>query len=138
MSPGDTPWGCVVLGGFGRMVDGSVLVRPLDVAGAGMGSKVELYAAIRFDHQRYRMSIRALADKYSVHRRTVREAIDSPIPPPRKSPPRRSLVLDAVRDAVDAMLREDLAAPRKQRHTARRVFERLQVEHDAQVSYSYV
>ena len=33
---------------------------------------------------------------------------------------------------------EDLAAPRKQRHTARRVFERLADEHDAQVSYSYV
>jgi hypothetical protein len=36
------------------------------------------------------------------------------------------------------MLREDLAAPRKQRHTARRVFERLADEHGAQVSYSYV
>jgi transposase len=36
------------------------------------------------------------------------------------------------------MLREDLAAPRKQRHTARRVFERLAGEHGAQVSYSYV
>jgi hypothetical protein len=45
-----------------------------------MGSRVELYAAIRFDWQRNQMSIRALADKYGVHRRTVREAIDSPIP----------------------------------------------------------
>jgi transposase len=103
-----------------------------------MGSRVELYAAIRFDWQRNQMSVRALADKYGVHRRTVREAIASPIPPPRRSPPRRTLVLDAVRDAVDAMLREDLTAPRKQRHTAKRVFERLQAEHDAQVSYSYV
>ena len=50
-----------------------------------MGSRVELYAAIRFDSQRNQMSIRALADKYGVHRRTVREAIDSPIPPPRKA-----------------------------------------------------
>jgi transposase len=91
-----------------------------------MGSRVELYAAIRFDWQRNQMSVRALADKYGVHRRTVREAIASPIPPPRRSPPRRTLVLDAVRDAVDAMLREDLTAPRKQRHTAKRVFERLQ------------
>ena len=40
-----------------------------------MGSRVELYAAIRFDWQRNQMSIRALADKYGVHRRTVREAI---------------------------------------------------------------
>jgi transposase len=34
--------------------------------------------------------------------------------------------------------REDLEAPRKQRHTAQRVFERLCDEHDARVSYSYV
>jgi transposase len=103
-----------------------------------MGSRVELYAAIRFDWQRNQMSIRALADKYGVHRRTVREAIESPIPPPRKSSPRRTLVLDSVRDAIDAMLAEDLAAPRKQRHTAKRIFERLRAEHDEQVSYSYV
>jgi len=103
-----------------------------------MGSRVELYAAIRFDYQRNQMSVRALAEKYSVHRRTVREAIGSPIPPPRKSPPRRTSVLDAVRDAVEAMLVEDLTAPRKQRHTARRIFDRLQAEHDARVSYSYV
>ena len=103
-----------------------------------MGSRVELYAAIRFDWQRNQLSIRALADKYGVHRRTVREAIESPIPPPRKCPPRRTLVLDAVRDAIDAMLYEDLTAPRKQRHTAKRIFERLRAEHDAQVSYSYV
>jgi transposase len=103
-----------------------------------MGSRVELYAAIRFDWQRNQMSVRALAEKYSVHRRTVREAIASPIPPPRKCPPRRTLVLDTVRDAVDAMLVEDLTAPRKQRHTARRIFERLCAEQDARVSYSYV
>jgi transposase len=103
-----------------------------------MGSRVELYAAIRFDWQRNQMSIRALADKYGVHRRTVREAIDSPIPPPRRSPPRRTLVLDGVRGVIDAMLVEDLAAPRKQRHTAKRIFERLRAEHDARVSYSYV
>ena len=138
MSVGDTPSGCSVVGGFGRIVDLSVLVRPLDVAGAGMGSRVELYAAIRFDWQRNQMSVRALAEKYSVHRRTVREAIASPVPPPRKSPPRRTLVLDSVREVVDAMLVEDLTAPRKQRHTARRIFERLRAEHDARVSYSYV
>jgi transposase len=79
-----------------------------------------LYAAIRFDWQRNQMSIRALADKYGVHRRTVREAVASPVPPPRKSLPRPTLVLDSVRELIDAMLAEDLAAPRKQRHTAKR------------------
>jgi transposase len=103
-----------------------------------MGSRVELYAAIRFDWQRNQMSIRALADKYGVHRRTVREAVESPIPPPRRNPPRSAPVLESVCELIDGMLAEDLAAPRKQRHTAKRIFERLRDEHHAQVSYSYV
>jgi hypothetical protein len=77
-----------------------------------MGSRVELYAAIRFDWQRNQRSIRALADKYGVHRRTVREAVESPIPPPRKNAPRSAPVLEAVREVIDAMLAEDVAAPR--------------------------
>jgi transposase len=104
-----------------------------------MGPKrVELFAAIRFDWQRNQMPVRALARKYDVHRRTVRQAISSPVPPDRKTPERQARVLDEVRGLIDGMLREDLGAPRKQRHTARRVFERLRDEHDAQVSYSYV
>jgi transposase len=106
--------------------------------GPGMGSRVELFAAIRFDWQRNGSSIRALADKYEVHRRTVRQAIESVVPPQRRSPARATPVLNQVRSWVDEMLREDLAAPRKQRHTARRVFQRLVDEHDASVSYSYV
>ncbi len=104
-----------------------------------MGPKrVELFAAIRFDWQRNQMSVRALSRKYDVHRRTVRQAIGSPVPPARKTPQRRTVVLDGVRGLIDGMLREDLRAPRKQRHTAQRVFERLCDEHDARVSYSYV
>jgi transposase len=99
---------------------------------------VELFAAIRFDWQRNQMPVRALARKYDVHRRTVRQAIASPVPPDRKTPERAAAVMDGVRDVIDEMLREDLEAPRKQRHTARRVFERLCDEHGAQVSYSYV
>src|SRR5437762_4922549 len=103
MSHGDTPLGCVVDPGVGRIFG---VVRCSSVRsriGAGMGSRVELYAAIRFDRQRHQMSIRALAEKYSVHRRTVREAIDSPLPPPRKAAVRSAVVLDGVRELIDAM-----------------------------------
>jgi hypothetical protein len=103
-----------------------------------MERRVELFAAIRFDWQRHRMPVRALARKYDVHRRTVRQAITSPVPPDRKVPARAAPVREAVAGWIDEMLAEDLAAPRKQRHTARRVFERLADEHGAQVSYSYV
>ncbi|WP_426940165.1 hypothetical protein [Pseudarthrobacter sp. S6] len=36
------------------------------------------------------------------------------------------------------MLKQDLVAPRKQRHTAQRIFDRLIDEHQAEVSYSTV
>jgi len=103
-----------------------------------MGSRVELFAAIRFDWQCSGSSIRALADKYGVHRRTVRQAIESVVPPQRRSTHRATPVLNQVRGWIDEMLRQDLDAPRKQRHTARRIFDRLVDEHDASVSYSYV
>jgi transposase len=99
---------------------------------------VELFAAIRFDWQRNQMSVRSLARKYDVHRRTVRQAIASPLPPDRKVPVRAAPVREAVTGWIDEMLREDLTAPGKQRHTAKRIFERLVDEHDAQVSYSTV
>jgi hypothetical protein len=103
----------------------------------GQGSKVELFAAIRWDQQKG-LGVRALARKYQVHRRTVRQAIGSPVPPERKAAARQAPVREAVAGWIDAMLAEDLGAPRKQRHTARRIFERLRDEHDAAVSYSYV
>jgi transposase len=68
----------------------------------------------------------------------VRQAIASPLPPDRKVPERAAPVREQVAGWIDDVLREDLAAPRKQQHTARRVFERLRDEHGAQVSYSYV
>ena len=47
--------------------------------------------------------------------------------------------LETFKPVIDAMLRQDLEAPPKQRHTARRVFARLADEHGArQLSYSTV
>ncbi len=46
--------------------------------------------------------------------------------------------LGPVKPFIDDMLREDLCAPRKQRHTARRVLARLVDEHDLEVTYSSV
>lgn len=60
------------------------------------------------------------------------------MPPERKTPTRAAPALDPWKSTIDAMLREDLDAPRKQRHTAKRVFDRLVDEHEASVSYSTV
>ncbi|WP_461017514.1 IS21 family transposase [Streptomyces daliensis] len=93
-------------------------------------SKVDLYAAIRRD-SRAGMSNRALQHKYGVGFRTVRKALNSVWPEPRKKLPPRRTRLDPYKGLVDEMLRADLSAPRKQRHTAKRIFDRLVAEHGA-------
>jgi transposase len=73
-----------------------------------------------------------------VHRRTVCEALASPIPPPRKQGPRPSPAPDPWKATIDKWLDDDRAAPKKQRHTARRIWQRLIDEHGAEVSESSV
>ncbi|MEU6184246.1 IS21 family transposase [Streptomyces coeruleorubidus] len=103
-------------------------------------SRAELFAHIRRDKRLDPdLSQRALAEKYGVHRRTVRQALLSAVPPPRKTPKPRVTVLDPAKDWIDAMLRADLAAPRKHRHTARRIQQRLAQEYGFdQASYSTI
>jgi hypothetical protein len=91
---------------------------------------VELFEAIRQDADRAGFSIRALSEKYGVYRRTVR-ALACSTPPPRKKRTFPALLLDPVKELIDDMLREDLTAPRKQPHTARRVLARLVDEQHA-------
>lgn len=83
-------------------------------------------------------SIRALAERFNVHRRTVRQALSSPIPPPRKEVERDRPVLGAWTAMIDGWLFDDRNAPRKQRHTARRVYQRLVEEHGVDVGESTV
>jgi len=100
---------------------------------------VELFAAIRKDQRDEDLSIRGLAEKHHVHRRTVRAALASAVPPERKVPSRTARVLEPFKPVIDAMLQVDVDAPKKQRHTARRVLARLVDEHGADgLSYSTV
>ena len=99
---------------------------------------MELYGAIRRDARRDGIGIRELAARYGVHRRTVRQALESASPPPRKQRCFPAPRLGPAKPLIDAMLWVDLDAPRKQRHTARRVLARLVDEHNLEVSYSSV
>jgi transposase len=98
-------------------------------------SRVELFEKIRRDRRREDLSIRELADRYGVHRRTVRQALESAVPPPRKAyRPRPCPAIDPYVMVVDGWLLGDRDVPRKQRHTARRVWQRLVAEHHATLS----
>jgi transposase len=101
-------------------------------------SKMELYEQIRKTHDRDELSIRGLAEHFGVHRRTVREALASPIPAPRKSSVRPAPVLGLWKPTIDGWLADDLTVPKKQRHTARRIWQRLVDEHQAELSESTV
>jgi transposase len=102
-------------------------------------SRVELFEAIRRDRRRDGLSIRELAARHRVHRRAVRAALASAVPPPRKPRVFAAPVLDPVKPLIDAMLRQDVDAPKKQRHTARRILARLVDEYGVEtISYSTV
>lgn len=71
------------------------------------------------------LSIRQLAVRFGTHRRTVRDALRSAVPPPRKQVVRPSPAMDRWKATVDGWLEAVREAPPKQRHTARRVWQRL-------------
>ena len=91
-------------------------------------TKVELYEQIRREYEFGVGSIIGVARKLGVHRRMVREAVRNAVPAQRKKTERPAVKMAPAVPLIDAILESDRKAPRKQRHTARRIFDRIRAE----------
>ncbi|MGE5685918.1 MAG: IS21 family transposase [Gemmatimonadota bacterium] len=76
------------------------------------------------------LSKRAACREYDIHWDTLKKILEHAEPPGyRRTAPRPRPKLDPSLPVIHQILEDDKKAPRKQRHTARRIFERLRDEH---------
>ena len=74
-----------------------------------------------------------------LHRDTVRKMLEYSVPPGyRRQRPARRPKLDPYKGVLDQILEQDLSSPKKQRHTAKRIYERLRDEHGFPGKYTIV
>ena len=101
--------------------------------------KVEMYARVRRACMVEGMSIREAAREFGLHRDTVRKMLKYSVPPGyrRHRPPRRPK-LEPYTGVIDRILEEDKGVPKKQRHTAKRIHERLRAEYGFRGGYTIV
>ena len=91
---------------------------------------VEHYARVRHAVLIEGISERAAADRFGINARTVSKMLKFSVPPGyvrTKAPFRPKL--DEFTGVIDAILASDKDRPKKQRHTSKRIFERLRDEH---------
>jgi transposase len=100
---------------------------------------VELDARVRRAVYVEGKSERAVAREYGLARETVRKMLQYSVPPGyRRQQPAKRPKLDPWVGVIDAVLEEDRERPRKQRHTAKRIHERLREEHGFSGGYTIV
>ena len=101
--------------------------------------KVEVYARVRRAVQVDGMSVRQAAREFGLSRKTIRKMLQFSLPPgyERKKPILRPK-LGPWLGVVDQILVDDKTQHKKQRHTAKRIFDRLKAEHAFGGGYTIV
>ena len=100
---------------------------------------MELYGRVRRAVRVEGRSQRAVAKEYGLSRDTVRKMLQYAVPPgyQRQQPIKRPK-LGPWLGVIDAILNDDKQRPPKQRHTSKRIFERLKEEHGFTGGYTIV
>ena len=100
---------------------------------------MDLYLKVRHAHFQDGLSGRQIARDFGISRDSVAKMLAYSEPPGyRRTAPIRRPKLDAFTSQMDQWLAEDRSRPRKQRHTAKRIFERLRDECGFDGSYTIV
>ena len=100
---------------------------------------MEMYAKVRRACMVEGMGIREAAREFGLHRDTVRKMLRCSIPPGyRRSKPVRRPKLEPYMVVIEGILEGDRGAPKKQRHTVKRIYDRLREEHGFVGGYTIV
>ena len=101
--------------------------------------RVELYAQVRRSVFVEGLSEREAAKLFGLARGTVRKMLRyATLPGYRRRQPAQRPKLDPFTGIVDQILIDDQERPKKQRHTAKRIFDRLRDEYDFTGGYTIV
>src|SRR5687767_6122801 len=101
--------------------------------------RVELYARVRHACHVEGLSQREAARRFGIDPKTVAKMLRHAVPPGyRRSKPPARPKLGAFTATIDQILMADRSAPAKQRHTAKRIHERLRAEHGFAGGYTIV
>ena len=100
---------------------------------------MEIYGRVRRAVLVEGRSQRSVAREFGLARVTVRKMVGYSIPPGyRRKEPAKRPKLGPWLGVIDAILEEDKTKPAKQRHTAKRIFDRLRAEHAFPGGYTIV
>ena len=89
---------------------------------------MEMYDYIRFSHFKLGHGIRKIHRQTGLDRKTIRKALEGAAPEYKLKGPRDKVVIGPFVEQIKTWLIQDKRVPKKQRHTAVRIHNRLKEE----------